>query len=71
MWVSSAWTVPYVNSNSNLGSDSGTWVGLGGDTYDGGGNLVQAGTEQGYDYNRDKVYDASIEDYPYNLEQGL
>lgn len=68
-WVYSKWTVPCVGRGSGQGSDSGVWVGLGGDTYDGGGYLPQAGTEQGYDYGGVSYYDAWIEDYPYNGAQ--
>lgn len=67
-WVSANWNIPCLGS-SVKGSDSGLWVGLGGDNYDGGGNLVQAGTEQGYDISGFKYYNLWIEDYPYNSEQ--
>ncbi len=66
--VYASWTVPCVGG-SVKNSDSATWVGLGGDPSDGGGNLVQAGTEQGYSSTEQPYYDTWIEDYPYNGAQ--
>lgn len=43
-----------------------TWVGIGGDGPDGGGNLVQAGTEQDTTSNGSHLYYAWYEDVPHD-----
>jgi Peptidase A4 family len=63
--VSSDWYVPCV-SGSPFSSYSLTWVGIGGDGNDGGGNLVQAGTEQDIDSNGGRHFYAWYEDYPHD-----
>ena len=43
-----------------------TWIGIGGDGNDGGGNLIQAGTEQDTTSSGSPFYAAWYEDYPHD-----
>lgn len=69
-WAYAKWTVPCLAS-SVKGSDSAAWVGLGGDSNDGGGYLVQAGTDQQFSSDGVYSYYTWIEDYPFNDAQGI
>jgi Peptidase A4 family len=60
------WNVPCL-SPIGVNGYSNAWVGLGGDGYDGGGNLIQAGTESDESVSSGKStlsYYAWVEDYP-------
>lgn len=71
--VSAQWILPCATSTATTYQNASVWVGLGGDNNDGGGNLVQAGTQSRWDYGgqRQYTYTAWIEDYPFNSEQDL